>query len=202
MTGRLDSLAGLARRALFAAFSGIEDACPLAVDATAGNGHDTLLLARLAGQNGRVWAFDVQEAALVAARERLARAEEGDLTARVCFVREGHERLARVLPPEAAGRVRAATFNLGFLPGSDKQIVTRPAATLRALADLASFTAPGGIVSVHCYAGHEGGREELDAVGVFCADLPWPAWRSARYEMVNKNRNREALFLLEKTAPA
>ena len=42
------------------------------VDATAGNGHDTLLLANLAGSAGRVFAFDVQTAALEATRARLS----------------------------------------------------------------------------------------------------------------------------------
>lgn len=34
------------------------------IDATAGNGHDTVFLAQLVGRQGRVWAFDVQSSAL------------------------------------------------------------------------------------------------------------------------------------------
>ncbi len=170
----------------------------LAVDATAGNGHDTLFLARLVGKRGRVWAFDVQAEAIDSARDRLLNVNGGRLADRVTFVAEGHEHLARVLPADAIGRIRGATFNLGFLPGSDKRIVTTTEATLRALADLQAFMAPGGVISVHCYAGHAGGQEETDAVSDFCTALPWEKWRAARYELVNKMRNREALFLLEK----
>ena len=34
------------------------------VDATMGNGHDTLFLCEMAGENGSVWAFDIQDQAL------------------------------------------------------------------------------------------------------------------------------------------
>ena len=36
-----------------------------ALDGTAGNGHDTLLLAQCVGPGGRVWAFDVQPQAVL-----------------------------------------------------------------------------------------------------------------------------------------
>ena len=41
-----------------------------AVDATCGNGRDTLLLARLVGEEGRVWALDIQAEALARTRQR------------------------------------------------------------------------------------------------------------------------------------
>ena len=170
----------------------------LAVDATAGNGHDTVFLADLVGQGGTVWAFDVQEVALAAARERVRLAEGGKLADRVVFAAQGHEQLCCVLPEFARGKIRGAMFNLGFLPGSDRSVVTTPAATVRALTDLRDFMAPGGVVSVHCYAGHTGGGEETQAVDDFCAKLPWRVWRVVRSETANKPRNREMLFLLEK----
>ena len=46
----------------------------LAVDATVGNGHDTLFLARRVAPRGRVFGFDIQPAALAGARRRLAAA--------------------------------------------------------------------------------------------------------------------------------
>lgn len=35
----------------------------IVVDATMGNGHDTQFLAELVGENGHVYAFDIQESA-------------------------------------------------------------------------------------------------------------------------------------------
>lgn len=169
----------------------------LAVDATAGNGHDTLFLAEQVGAGGRVWAFDVQEAALASARNRLE-AEAPSLLDRVTFVHAGHEAAGEILPPEARGNLLAVTFNLGFLPGSDKQVVTTARNTLAALEILSGMLAPGGVMSVHSYQGHAGGAEEGAAVEAWFAALSWNAWRVARYSLCNKLRNPEVLYVAER----
>ena len=97
-----------------------------AVDATMGNGQDTLLLAQLVGPTGRVDAFDIQPSALVKTRERL---EEADCMAQARLHLAGHETMADAV----RGPVQAVVFNLGWLPGGDKEITTRVETTRRAL---------------------------------------------------------------------
>ncbi|HKJ87699.1 MAG TPA: class I SAM-dependent methyltransferase [Gammaproteobacteria bacterium] len=133
----------------------------LAVDATVGNGHDTLFLARAVGSGGRVEGLDIQASALTAARERLEQAGALD---RVRLHQGGHEALLRILPEAARGRVRAVMFNLGYLPGGDKGVVTRPDSTLAGLEAAAGLLAPGGRIAVVGYPGHPGGAEECEAV--------------------------------------
>ncbi len=170
----------------------------LAVDGTCGNGHDTLFLAKeLAalrpGGGFHLLGFDVQEAALAATRARLkaANALEG-----VRLLREGHECLAGFLPEDAV--CAAAVYNLGFLPGSDKRLTTRAGTTLAALRAVADILAPGGVLSVHAYAGHPGGQEEATAVDAWFSALPYTVWTVARYSHCNKARNPEILFLAER----
>ena len=170
---------------------------PFAVDATVGNGHDTLFLAAAVGKTGHVWGFDVQKDALCAARKRLE-TERPDLVSRVSLLHAGHETAETALPAGTAGHIRAVMFNLGFLPGSDKRVVTRPATTLAALSFFASVLAAGGVISVHTYQGHDGGQEENGAVARWFADLPWEDWRVAEYTLCNKQRNRETLFMAER----
>lgn len=167
----------------------------LAVDATLGNGRDAVLLAEAVGPAGRVFCFDIQELAIRRASERLAAA---GVLERVVLLRAGHERLAEHLPPEALRRVRAATFNLGFLPGSDRRVVTRPETTLAALTALLPFMAPSGVVSIAVYTGHPGGQAEGEAIAAWCAALDPALWRAVRHEQVNKPVNREVLYLLER----
>ena len=195
----LESLTGLSRRALSLALGLARDTgrVPCAVDATAGNGHDTVFLASEVGENGRVWAFDVQEAALAATQERMEAAGQ-DIFRRVVLVRAGHETAGRHLPAEVRGSLWAVTFNLGFLPGSDRRVKTAAATTLEALSFLGGMLAVGGVVSVHVYKGHAGGVEEGVAVGNWFAALPWETWRVAEYSFRNKARNPEILFLAEK----
>ena len=163
-----------------------------AVDATAGNGHDTLFLATCAGPEGRVWAFDVQAAALEATRQRLAAATDA---APVTLVHDGHENLARHLPAEAC--IHAATFNLGYLPGSDKHIATQYGTTLAALRQLLSRMMPEGIIAIHAYTGHKGGNEELCALMHFAQQLPYNEWQVLHTETANKCLRPEHIFLLQ-----
>ncbi|EUJ17052.1 S-adenosylmethionine (SAM)-dependent methyltransferase [Listeria aquatica FSL S10-1188] len=41
------------------------------IDATCGNGHDTLFLAQLVGPNGKVYAYDIQQTAIEKTEARL-----------------------------------------------------------------------------------------------------------------------------------
>lgn len=129
----------------------------LAVDATAGNGHDTCFLAEGVGPGGRVVAFDIQAEAVEATRRRL---REAGLDERVEVLGESHARIAGRVP---AG-VGAVMFNLGYLPGGDHGIITRTAETLEALEAAAGLLRPGGVLTVVCYPGHPGGEEEAAAV--------------------------------------
>ena len=133
----------------------------VAIDATIGNGHDLLFLCRLVGTSGMVHGFDLQEDALASSKRRL---KEAGMLDRCTLYHAGHENMAVILPPETRRRTQAITFNLGFLPGSDKSIVTRPSTTIAGLKASAEWLAPNGLLTVTTYRGHPGGREEAQAV--------------------------------------
>lgn len=138
------------------------------IDATAGNGHDTLLMAELVGDSGYVYAFDNQPQAIDSARAHLSRC---GLDSRVSWCGHGHEQMARYLPPPLHGRIKAVVFNLGYLPGGDKSHITRHQTTLPALAQACELLMPGGMVSIMAYTGHPGGREETEAIKHWTAGL-------------------------------
>lgn len=129
-----------------------------AIDATAGNGHDTVFLAERVGDCGKVLAFDVQVEAIAAAR---ARVEAAGLTERVEFFQASHATIPRHAAP---GSMAAVMFNLGYFPGGDHAVITRTAVTLAALDAARVVLRAGGILTVVCYPGHPGGEEESVAV--------------------------------------
>lgn len=158
-----------------------------AVDATCGNGNDTLFLAGLVAPSGRVWAFDIQERAIATTRELLS---EAGLVDSVELIHSGHERIKESVD----GSLRAAVFNLGYLPGGDKSRITRPDTTLSALQQASSLLLPGGVLVVVVYPGHPGGEEESRAVDSWAEALPaadWHVWRSCQL-----NRPSSAPYLL------
>ena len=153
------------------------------VDGTAGNGHDTLFLAQLVGSTGRVFAFDLQAAAIDSTRIRLR--EAGCLG--VCtLIHAGHETLAQRLPAEAKGRLAACLFNLGWLPGFDKTCITRTETTLLALRAALDWLRPGGLLTVVVYPGHAGGDEESQAIAAWAAGLPSNAHEVRLYRPANR----------------
>lgn len=135
-----------------------------AIDATAGNGHDTLFLARQVGPGGKVLAIDIQPVAVATTRARLGLA---GLEA-ACDLRVAdHAELDRLLPGDFRGATSGAILNLGYLPGSDHAVATRPAGTLAALRAALGALRPGGRLVCVAYTGHPGGEEEGAAVAGF-----------------------------------
>ena len=134
------------------------------IDATAGNGYDTIFLAEQIGPSGEVIAIDIQDCAIQSTGEKL---ELAGLINRVRLVREDHAIALRKLIEANRGKVAAITFNLGYLPGSDKSIQTRAESTKEALAASIQLLTPDGYLCVTAYRGHSGGTTEAETVEAF-----------------------------------
>ncbi len=137
----------------------------MVVDATAGKGRDTLFLARCVGAQGRVFALDIQEEALQATQSLL---REHQLLDRVELLLKNHREMSRIIPPG----IRAAVFNLGYLPGSSRDITTQPRTTVQAVQEALSLLADNGVITLTVYRGHPGGLEESEALLDFLSGLP------------------------------
>jgi predicted methyltransferase len=162
------------------------------IDATTGNGHDTLFLASCVGGTGRVLAFDLQESAIRSARAKVAAA---GFASRVAFYQTSHEHMAG---HAAAATVAAVMFNLGYLPGDDHAMTTIPPATLAAMAAAGDLLQPGGILSVVCYPGHAAGAEESAAVESWLSSRTAHGWRVAKYAMLGTLRPAPCLLVARK----
>jgi SAM-dependent methyltransferase len=143
----------------------------LAVDATVGNGYDTLFLAHRVGPRGKVIGFDVQKAALAGARELLKFVGSVD---RVSLIHDSHSRLEDYLPVGAT--IQGAMFNLGYLPRGNRQIITKADTTVAALRAVLDHLADRGRVTLLVYRGHAGGPEEYTELRRFLEQLPDDAW--------------------------
>ena len=161
------------------------------IDATVGNGRDTVLLAELVGRTGRVFGFDVQRTALEATEERL-----GPLP-HVTLFHAGHEQMTARLPEDAKGRIAAVMFNLGYLPGSDKEVITEEHTTLAALQQAIALLKPHGLITLVLYPGHEGGAKEAEAVKSFAHNLSEEFAVNA-YARINSKRPAPELIAIER----
>lgn len=166
-----------------------------AIDATAGNGHDTLYLTKLVGNEGHVFAFDVQEEAIQQTKKRLA---ENNAEQLATLFLQSHDQLQNVLPADCKGKVTAAIFNLGYLPGGDKSIVTEADSTIAAIEQLLELMAIEGIIVLVVYHGHPEGAVEKDALLSYVTSLPQDKAHVLHYGFMNQKNAPPFIVAIEK----
>ena len=157
----------------------------LVIDATCGNGHDTLALAkaiwpaeptgRATGTGAaRLLAFDVQKAAIENTRTALVEAGFGSQleSGQIVLIQDDHANMAKHIDVlfgwSADGHANTAdcttetmtgasliVFNLGYLPGGDKQVTTESDSTLSAVEAALDLLNKDGLICITMYSGHE-----------------------------------------------
>ena len=161
------------------------------IDATMGNGHDTLTLCEAVGSEGRVYAFDIQEAAVA---ETEALLDSHEMRARARLIHAGHEHMAEYVE----GPVQAVVFNLGWLPGGDHSITTRWETTERAVQAALELLKPGGVLVICAYPGHaEGDRERQELTG-FLGRLNNRVYNVLRQQFLNAGAGAPECFVVQK----
>ena len=161
------------------------------IDATLGNGHDTCMLAELVGENGRVIGFDVQPSAVESTRRALL--EQG-LLDRCELHCTGHQRIAEHVKVP----VRAAVFNLGWLPGGDKSITTHWETSRTAIAAALARLMPLGICTVCAYPGHAAGDEERAALMDWLSALRPQEYNVLHHRFLNAGPGAPECFIIQK----
>lgn len=164
----------------------------IAVDATAGNGHDTLFLSQKVKEDGHVYTFDIQEQAIQNTKQRL---DENDCH-NVTLIHDGHEHIDQYLPDDI--EIDVAIFNLGYLPSSDKHIITHQDTTLTAVEWIIHHLKPQGRCVLVLYYGHEGGNEEKEAVIQFASQLPQDSYQVLCYQFINQRNAPPICLCIEK----
>lgn len=188
---RLDGILPFARQLLKKAVSHGD----IVVDGTLGNGHDTVFLAELVGETGYVYGFDIQKQALMKTKIRL---EEHQLSKQVMLFEKGHEHVHASIPITHHGLVKAAIFNLGYLPGGDKTIVTTPNTTITAIEQLLDIMAPEGIIVLVVYHGHEEGAIEREALLDYVTQLDQKIAHVLQYQFINQQNHPPFIIAIEK----
>lgn len=117
------------------------------VDMTAGNGNDTLFLCSKAK---KVFAFDIQDQAIINTRERCINYNNLEL------IKDTHSNVDLYVKD----KIKLFIFNLGYLPYSDFNIITKADETLIAFKKAYNLCSDDGYIVITFYIGHQGGKEE------------------------------------------
>jgi len=163
----------------------------IVLDCTVGNGNDALHLAKLVGQNGKVYGFDIQSVAIEITKNKLI---ENQLIDRVVLINDGHERIDYYIDEQ----LDFVIYNLGYLPKGDKTIITNASTTLESVKKALKLLKSNGLLLIVSYTGHEGGKEEYNALLDFLKTLDQKEFSVMEFNFINQKNDPPILFGLEK----
>jgi predicted methyltransferase len=161
------------------------------IDATLGNGYDTQFITQKVGKDGGVYAFDIQKESIEQSTRLL---EKQQLVSRVVFTQSCHSKMLEHVPVTMLGKIKAVIFNLGYLPGGDKKIITQPESTLSALKQAHLCLSDDGVISLIAYRGHGGGKYEFEEIENLIKQKNW----SFQKIPGNETPDSPVLFLIGK----
>lgn len=161
------------------------------LDCTIGNGNDTLLLADLVGDKGKVYGFDIQKQALEITLSKLIKENLED---RVNLIKDSHENIDLYIEE----KLDLIIYNLGYLPKGDKNIKTNKRSTLISISKALNLLKSNGIILITCYTGHTGGLEEKNGVESFLESLDQRKYNVLKYDFINQINSPPVLYGVEK----
>ena len=163
------------------------------IDATAGRGRDTLFLAKLVGDEGKVYAFDIQESAVSSTKELLS--SEGVENAEVHLA--CHSKMAEFVKEDS---VSAVMFNFGWLPGGDHNTFSHGKTSCLAIEEGLRLLKKDGIMTLCLYCGKETGYEEKNTVLDFLKSLDQKKYSVLLHEFINRKNDPPVLAVITKDA--
>lgn len=168
----------------------------LVIDATCGNGHDTLFLAKIAltKDSGTLFSLDIQPEAIESAKGLLNDGLDASLMERVRFVLGSHETFPQEIVP---GTIQLIVYNLGYLPGGDKAKTTMTDSTLKSIRHAQLLVKKGGMISITCYPGHEEGKKEEEAIIDMCSQLNPRQWTCCHHRWINRKSAPSLLIITQ-----
>ena len=163
------------------------------IDATVGNGNDTITLAELVGNSGKVYGFDIQDKAIENTKEKLLLKS---LTNRVELIKDSHENINKYIREP----VNLVVFNLGYLPNGDHSIVTKSASTILAIKESLKILKPNGLLVITSYPGHIEGKKEKEDIENLLKSIEQKNFNVLKFDFINQINNPPILYAIEKKA--
>lgn len=164
----------------------------IVLDCTVGNGNDTMQLAEMVGDTGKVYGFDIQNKALEITLESLTCE---NINNRVELIQDSHENIDLYI----RDKLDFIIYNLGYLPKGDKSIRTTSDTTLISLKKSLDLLKANGIILITSYVGHEGGLDEKNSIEELLSKLDQKKFNVIKYNFINQKNYPPILYGIEKS---
>jgi len=159
------------------------NSCNIAVDATLGNGYDTDFLASFFN---KVFSFDIQKSST---DNYLSKSRDN-----VVVINDSHVNLELYIKE----KIDVIVYNLGYLPGSSKEVTTKCNSTLTSIKIALKLLVPGGMLLAVMYPGHREGKKESEAILEFAGNLSKKEFGVMLHTFINREKAPQ-LVIIEKS---
>ncbi len=161
------------------------------IDATMGNGNDTLFLSRLVGESGKVYAFDIQKQAIEKTTELL---KKNNASGNTKLILDGHQNIEKYVD----GEVSAVMFNLGYLPGGDHSVATMAETTKQAIESSLKLLKKGGVITIGVYYGGDSGFDEKNEIMEYFKEIDYKKYTVIVMDYTNRPNCPPIAVIIEK----
>lgn len=147
------------------------------IDATCGMGNDSLFMANLLNNNGKLVCYDIQKIAINTTKDLLDSNNFNNviyhLSSHECFIEQDADLII---------------YNLGYLPTTDKKITTHVESTIKSIKNAIEITSQKDdyLIIIVVYPGHSEGKIESETIDNFVYNLPSKDFLVSKY--MNYNR--------------
>lgn len=162
------------------------------IDATLGNGHDSLKIAEKMNISGKLYGFDIQESAIKNSHETLSALTEHHPA--IELIHDSHANFkAHITQP-----VDFIIYNLGYLPKGDKTITTLAESTLQSVQSGLELLRGNGKMLIAVYHGHDAGKAEKMILETYLETLDQQYFHVFKQQFINQKNNPPFIYLIEK----
>lgn len=163
----------------------------IVVDATIGNGYDTLFLRKQLSNEGFLYGFDIQKKAIEVTKDRLIK--------NACYngvklIHDGHENFKKYIETP----VDIILYNLGYLPKGDKDITTESKKTLESVKEGMSLLKSAGVIFITVYPGHLPGALELKVLSDYFKTINQKEYAVMKVDFINYKNKPPVVFMIER----
>jgi hypothetical protein len=123
---------------------------------------------------------------------------EASLSDCLTLIHASHADMNQKIPEQYHGKIRTIMFNLGYLPGGDKSVITLTDSTLTALTVASRILANNGVITLLAYPGHQGGDLETDQVRNWCEQLDTKQFEVNAFYSTEHKDSAPILFIIRK----
>lgn len=160
----------------------------IAADMTVGKGNDSKYILENTGVE-RLYGFDIQKESQEAARDLIGKDD------RFIFNLKSHEQVDDYIKED----LDLAIYNLGYLPGGDKEITTNSKSTIKSLEKTLKLMRENGLIILTIYPGHPAGKVESEELEKYLDKLDSKKYAVMKLSYQNRPNNPPYLMLIKNT---